>query len=45
MRNSTLEDGEYTCTCVSWNENTHEFDEAPECWGDCQEETESVDEE
>jgi hypothetical protein len=23
------------CTCVSWNETTHEYDEAPECWGDC----------
>lgn len=24
-----------TCTCVSYNEDTHEWDIAPECWGDC----------
>ena len=24
------------CLCVSWNKDTHEFDNAPECWGDCQ---------
>jgi len=24
-----------TCTCVTYNEDTGDWDEAPECWGDC----------
>lgn len=23
------------CTCESWNDVTHEWETAPECWGDC----------
>lgn len=24
-----------TCTCVTYNEETGDFQESPECWGDC----------
>ena len=24
-----------TCTCVTYNEDSGDWDEAPECWGDC----------
>ena len=24
-----------TCACVTYNDDTGEWSEAPECWGDC----------
>ena len=33
--NKTITTITNTCTCVTYNDDSGDWEEAPECWGDC----------
>jgi hypothetical protein len=35
MTNKLIAEYTNTCICVTYNDDTGEWSEAPECWGDC----------